>query len=478
MLDPQFRHEPRSSGSHGEEVAGWCELANFAPDPEQRMILDATFAYSGRHNRPTAFEIGVIAPRQNLKTGLLKQAALGWTFHLGVPLLVWTAHESATATESFNDLKALIEGSRYLSREVKRIREGQGKELIELKGSRRIVFRARTKMAGKGLTGDVVVLDEAFALHPSHMGSLLPTLATRPRSQVVYASSAGYPASGVLRGVRERGRKGVGSKLAYYEWGDANPDGSHDPCATDGCEHHPGTPGCCYDDEARWARIMPALGRRIEVDKIRDFRAAMTPEEFGREFMGRWEDPIADDGDGITAVVWLACEDASAAPSGPLSWAVDVSPGGTWASVVVCGDGVLELVERRRGTDWLPGRLAELADDHHVTGFACDPQGPLGQILPALNSANVPLAMVDGRDSVRACGALAQAVRDRTVRHRGGSEFLSAVSGATRRRVGDGWKWARVDSSADISPLVAATLAHWAHLDGRDTPIEPDIFFV
>ena len=41
---------------------------------------------------------------------------------------------------------------------------------------------------------------------------------------------------------------------------------------------------------------------------------------------------------------------------------------------------------------------------------------------------------------------------------------MAAVGGASRRTVGDGWKWSRKDSTVDVSPLVAATYAHWMWL--------------
>ena len=34
------------------------------------------------------------------------------------------------------------------------------------------------------------------------------------------------------------------------------------------------------------------------------------------------------------------------------------------------------------------------------------------------------------------------------------------MAGAEKRKVGDSWLWSRKDSSVDISPLVAVTLAH------------------
>ena len=63
----------------GPEVGDIARLAGFDPDPEQQLVLDQLFAFD-RHGASVAFEVGVIAPRQNLKTAVCKMAALGWLF--------------------------------------------------------------------------------------------------------------------------------------------------------------------------------------------------------------------------------------------------------------------------------------------------------------------------------------------------------------------------------------------------------------
>jgi hypothetical protein len=68
------------------------------------------------------------------------------------------------------------------------------------------------------------------------------------------------------------------------------------------------------------------------------------------------------------------------------------------------------------------------------------------------------------REVVQACGRFFDAVMDsRTLRHGGDAALDAAVAGAIRRDLGDGWAWARKGTSVDISPLVACTLASWAH---------------
>ncbi len=61
-------------------------------------------------------------------------------------------------------MEILITGCAPLARRVKKISYGNGEEAIELQTGQRLIFKARTKTGGRGLSGDKVVLDEAFAL--------------------------------------------------------------------------------------------------------------------------------------------------------------------------------------------------------------------------------------------------------------------------------------------------------------------------
>ena len=252
------------------------------------------------------------------------------------------------------------------------------------------------------------------------------------------------------------GRAGEQAAAAYLEWCDPDPPA----CAVDGCEHGYGTAGCSPGRPGPVAPAMPALGRRITEDIMLAFRqSGMPPDEFSREFLGWWEDP-ADSTDDLTGAEWAAPRRRTARRA---IW----SPPPTWHQRgVVVGGGVrrriLELVEHRRGTSWLPERLAELRDRHRIAEIGIDPAGPAGSLLPDLERAGAgspprraghgPRVRGDG-DSRRRCGCAT-----------GEPALMAAVGGASRRTVGDGWKWSRKDSTVDVSPLVAATYAHWMWL--------------
>lgn len=462
LVEPAFKTFPPYSQTLGPEVADLAALAGFAPDPEQRLALDLIFALNDQ-GKSAAFEFAVVVARQNLKTGVFKQAALGWLFITDQRLVVWSAHEFSTTQEAFRDMAALIEGCSYLSRRVKRIYRGNGDESIELMSGQRLLFKARTKTGGRGLTGDKVVLDEAFALQPDHMGSLMPTLSVRPDPQLVYGSSAGLARSEVLRKIRDRGRSGNASRLAYLEW-----------CAEQGlrcqespCRHEFGADGCVLDRRDLWKAANPLLGRTrpngtsLTYEYVAAEREALPPEEFARERMGWWDDPAVGEpafGPGF----WEACATTISPQSPPGSLAVAVSFDLTKAAIAAAAqDGEethVKPLQHGPGTGWIVQRAKQLQDQYGPE-VLIDGRGPAAMLIEPLQQAGVRLRVVDTREVLDACAGLFDLVRERKVRHQSYDELDAAVTAAVKRDVGDRWAWGRRKSSSDISPLEAVTLA-------------------
>lgn len=415
-------------------------------------------------------------------TRTLQAVVLADVFLFGADLVVWTAHLFNTAQEAFRDLEALITGAPHLSRRVKKIRHENGGESIELMNGARIAFMARSASAGRGLSGDRVILDEAFALEAAQMGALLPTLSARPNPQVVYASSAGHAKSDILRSVRDRGRRGGDPSLVYLEW--CAPDGT---CASELCEHLAGTRGCAADDPANWQKANPAMGTRIDPDYIAAERRALPAGEFIRERMGWWDEAV-DQTVPIPLEEWDLCADRSSRITSAKIWALDVTPNGTKATIAVAGlrsDGRphVELVESRPGTGWVVDRIVQLSREHQtkqirigdrrLAGVLIDPTGPAAELLPQFREFAVNPYIVTARDLAGACGGLQSAVRERGVVHIGQEQVRDALSNAVRRDIGDGgWGFARRKSEADISPIVAVAVAlHGLRVSNTAKPV-------
>jgi hypothetical protein len=484
VTEPAYRSVPAYSRTLGPEVADLARLAGFGPDPEQELALDAIFAIDGA-GRSVAFEAAVVACRQNIKTGLFKQCALGWLFVTDQRLVVWSAHEFATTQEAFRDLDELITGSDVLRRRVKHIYRGNGDESIELIGDRRLIFKARTKGGGRGLSGDKVVLDEAFALQPMHMGALLPTLSARPDPQVLYGSSAGLAESAVLRGVRDRGRAGKDARLAYLEW--CSRPAAEVCDAGVKCTHQLETPGCGCDDPANWHHANPQLGGRISMETIAAERRALPPAEFIRERMGWWDDP-AEDPHPFPVDAWGLRLDVDAPrPDGP-ALAVAVTRDRALAAIGSAGrvDGVshVDVLDHRAGTGWIVNRAVEVYDEVGACALVLDPTGPAGALEKDLTEkdengiarfatkpgpAERRLVIVTAREYAQACGALVDDVTNDRIRHRDRRELNAAFGVVRTRPLADAYAWSRKDSPGDICPAEAVTLArHGYALYGRD----------
>jgi hypothetical protein len=463
LIAPAYHWTPPRSDTAGGEVADLCAAVNFTPDPEQQLILDAAFA------TPVVRDIGIVAPRQNLKTGVLKMMALGWLFLTEERLTVWSAHEFSTAQEAFRDMCVLLESHPDLEREVLAIHRASGGEAIELKGDRRLRFKARTKGGGRGLTGNRIILDEAMYLRPDHMGALIPTLRAVRDPQLVYAGSAGLLESAEWRRIRDRGRAGDDDALAYVEWGDPQ---SWTGCA-DGCTHAFGMPGCALDDEARWWATNTALtAGRITVDTLRADRRTLPWLEFARETLGWWEDPPADGVDEALAN-WPACAAPTATLSDPVHLGIDVSPNMASGAIVAAGwDGVrtvVEVVEHRRGTAWIPDRLAELVEAHKPASVGLVAGSPAAALMPDLPDTVTELKAAE---TTAACATFARAVTDEQVAHLDQAPLNDAVAAGRRKFSGDGWRWSRRDSDGDIAPLYAATVARHL-LTCQPPPVDP-----
>lgn len=476
LVEPAYLHVPEYAITLGPEVADLARLANFPADPEQELILDAMFAEK-ETGEPAADEVDVIAARQNIKTGALKIACLGWLYVLELRLIIWSAHEFAASREAFRDLDELIAGAPSLSRQVERTNRSHGEEAIELYGNRRVLFKARSKGAGRALSADRTVLDEAYALQSMHMGALLPTMSARPGAQLVLASSACRPESAVLRDHVARGRAGTDPTQAYLEW--CAPPAAQACDDGDGCDHAKGHPGCGCDKPELWMRANTAVTRgRMKVATIASERRKLPVGEFMRERMG-WHDlPIVkvEEAPPIDADRWADLEDPRSRLLRVGAFAIEVSLDRTSTTIVAAGPAPVslergrptgrvhvEVVQDGRGTGWVLAQCLELDATHGPAPFVLDAGGPAAVLIEPLREAGLDVVEYGARDVARAAAGLVDAVNQGLVTHGPDGLLAAAVEGAKRRPLGDGgFAFGRRSSTEDVTPLVAASLAYAA----------------
>lgn len=460
---PRFRWIPPRDGSRLATVEGVAAKIGRSLDPAQRLAVDVLTS-SWADLRPATLEACIVAPRQNLKTYCLENIVLARLLHPKAAdrLVIWSAHEVATAQETFGAILDLADRFPWLGQQIAGTSRSPGRESIRFANGSRLRFRARIKTGGRGLAGDLIVLDEAFALADEHMGSLLPILSTRARGQVIYGSSAPRADSRILRRIMDRGRAGGPGAPAYVEWSSEGSLLKPGCAAGRDCAHYQGTPGCVLDDETRWAQANSGyVYGRISIDYLRAERVALPPGEFARERMG-WADELDAAARPITDDDWAAVLVDGDRPEAVEVFFVAVAPEQAAAAVAAAwwdGEGRprLEVVDTRPGTAWLPARCAELErrypgaswwDDGEAAGAARDEIAAAG---PGVARAK-PGSMAD------ACGKLQRLVRDRALTVQPAPPLDVAFRGAVRRDVGDGrWTWTQRKSTTDIAPLIAVT---------------------
>jgi len=439
---PRVRSVPQFQSSRGEEACDLARAVGIVPDPWQEQVIHD--ALGERENgRWTSFEVGAIVPRQNGKGTLLEIRELAGLFLFDEQLILHSAHEFKTAAEAFRRVLAPIENNDFLRKHVKKVRTSHGEEGVELKNGNRLRFVARSTGSGRGFSGDCVILDEAYNLPGTAMAALLPTMSARPNPQLWYTSSAPLDESETLIRLRDRGRAGTEQRLAYFEFSA--------PADAD------------LDDQDAWAQANPALGIRISPDFVAMERSAMGEVEFARERLGISGD--ARRSYVIDPAMWATLADVTSRALDPVAFAFDVTPDSSSTAIASAGrraDGRLhvEVVDQHRGTGWAVDRLVELVGRWRPCAVMADPSSPAGALFATLAERGVEVVPVGARDMGKACGDFKNRVTEGQLAHLGQPALSAALDGARPRPVGDtAWAWHRRDSSVDISPLVAATLA-------------------
>ncbi len=444
--------------SAGAEAVELAESAGLFLDEWQRFALDVALGETVL-GKWAAFEVALLVARQNGKGSVLEAFELACLFLFGDELILHSAHEFKTAQEAFRRILVLIENTDDLRKKVRRVRTSHGDEGVELLDGRRLRFVARSTGSGRGFTGDKVIMDEAYNLGPESMGALMPTMSARPNPQFWYTSSAPMATSSQLHAVRERALLGGGGRLAFMEWSAADDANPHDVDAV--------------------AQANPGLGIRIDLDFVEAEREALSTEVFRRERLGIPDKPLGGAGSVIARSLWDEGEDSSSQIDGETWFAVDVSPDRSAASIAAAGRRSdrrmhVELIERRLGTSWVVGRLVELLERWGQRPIVLDPGSAAGSLLGELDQAGVEVRKTTAREYAQACGLFFDDVAEHRQRHMAGQPVLvAAVVAATQRPLGDAWAWDRRRSGADISPLVACTLANWM---AQNAPGESEMF--
>jgi hypothetical protein len=466
VVPPRVRSVPEYSFTSGVEAVELAESVGLVPDDWQRAAVFDILAEDDA-GKWAAFESAVIVPRQNGKGTIFEVVQLADLFLFSSAqrdfLAIHTAHEFKTAQEAFRRLLFWVENTDWLRKKVKRVSTAHGEEGIELLNGARQRFLARSSGSGRGFSCDRLGYDEAYHLPEETVAASLPALSARPNPSVIYASSAprGDQYGIVLRRVMRRGRQEPEHR------DEPKPEKDRNLCYIE----YSADPKADLDDPAARLQANPGASSPRGVPSLEYMekeRAGMSEVAFARERLG-----ILDEHEGASVVdldVWDTLTEVGAQPLDPVAFAIDVNPDSSFTSIAVSGttaDGKLfcSVVDRRRGTGWVVDRVEDLRDKWNPTSITLDAIGPAGSLLPAFAERGVEIDVVTMTQYGQACGAFKTAVDEKRVVHEGQSGLRAALETARKRPLGESglWGWHRRDTT-DITPLVAVTLASFAHV--------------
>jgi phage terminase large subunit-like protein len=419
--------------------------------PHQRLVADIATEVDP-DGRPYYGQVIVSLPRQCGKTTLSLALELHRALMWGDPqAIAYTAQTGMDARQKLmRDQVPLVEGS-PIYKAVRQIYRANGSEAIIFRNGSRIDPLPNTPSAGHGRTLDFGVIDEArFDADDTREAALLPAMITRPQAQLLVISTPGDQRSAYFRRKVEEGRRAVErgdtTGVAFFEWG-AGEDVD-------------------IDDPAVWHRVIPAMNLTIDEEAIRQRRATMPEGEFRREHLGQW---TTVDESILPARLIERVLDEEAAPSGTLCFGIDVAMDRSWAAIAVADEtGTVELVEHREGVSWVVDRALGLWRQHRGA-LIIDGYSPANSIVDRLETGGIPVTRYTVRDMTAACGVFYDAILEQTIRLRPHPSLEAAIASVQRKHVGSGWLWSRTTDAADLSPIFAATLAHY-HATNRKNP--------
>ncbi len=407
--------------------------------------------------------------RQNGKSWLLKVVAL-WAMAMGHARMVLGAAQSLDiARESWQGAVELADGADDLRAEIAKngVRRANGEQTLTLTSGARYRITAATRSAGRGLSVDLLILDE-LREHRDWLAwsALSKTTTARPNALTVPISNAGDDGSVVLNALREAAIAGTDDGLGLFEWS-----------APDDCE---------LDDPDGWAWSNPALGHVPSIERtIRGELTTDPPAVFRTERLCQRVDQL--DG-AIDLAAWKSAGD----PTGTLEsvrerigLVVDVAPDGqhvtaigaavlddgrvrvevlgAWDSTEVARrelfgqGGALATMDALRNPGDDPGLFA-LVRPYVVGWFPGGPAGALGAEFKALGKAAKDeidrgtkpsrrlcpdVVGLEGVDVAQACQGLADMVRAGRVLHPNDELLNAHVGGAQKLFTGDGWRFVR-----------------------------------
>lgn len=447
--------------------------------PWQRYVADVALEIDPYTGLFVYRGVDLLVPRQSGKTSLMLPVAVHRGMAWQKQRIIYGAQTGTAAREKWEDDQLPLLNDSPLKGKY-RVRRANGREAIIWLATRSIHgLTTNAEKASHGKTLHLALLDEYFAqVDYRQDGAVGPAMITVPMAQKWRFSTAGTSKSVPLNAMRKVGREAIEdgrpTTIAFFDW-----------TAADGADRA---------DPATWRSCMPALCpapvrgvcRCSRVWRHTVVESAIAAEleskseslaDFDRPYLNitREDDEVDVDPNVPPIEAWNLLANALA-PGGPIvAGAIDITPLRDHAAISIAGegpDGLVRLVciEHAPGTEWLLRKILEIHGKLGPVAWVLDEKSQANTLIQALAQENIHrmgteparghLWIPTVSEYSAACGDLAARIVAGRVVHPGQDALTAALLGARTRPLGDGsWGWGRKVGAADISPLVAHTLA-------------------
>lgn len=456
----------------------------------------------------------LLVARQNGKSLVMQVLALWRIFIDASRMVIGTAQNLDIAEEQWQAAVDMAQDDPDLAEKIAHVHRSAGKYALRLVGGERYKVATANRKGGRGLSGDLVLMDE-LREHTNweSWSAVSKTTLARPYAQLWAASNAGDAASIVLAFLRRQSHAALGNPddlqdLATIEipdefMGEDDDDDETGFTAADalgslGIFEWSAKPGRSKWDRTGWQEANPSMNHDMgDPTKKLTERAiaaavATEPERVVRTEVlcqwletsalgpfpeGQWEralDPQSRRGEGER-----------------VTYCVDVSHDRSTAHIGVAtrrADGKMhvEVVASRSGTGWIVPWFTERANKDDPPVVALQGTGaPVSSLLSPLEQVEGLTVHAwtggelgkgfgtfydllrgfapDESDDPDAPGADPDALQDPLLLHRRQPNLDLAAGQAVTKPAGDGILLDRARSPVDIAPLVAVIGAVWVY---------------
>ena len=456
-LEPRL-HTPWLKGeSRGHEIAELAERIGQPLLPWQRLLLDdmSTVDENGMFIKKSSL---VLLARQSGKSHMMRMRMLAGLFCFDEENILMMSSQRKMAIRSLEIMVMIVERNDFLLKQVKggkidtAWRRTTGNEGLHLENGNRIEVIAANSDSARGLTADVLWIDELREVGEAAMDASKSTTLTRPNSQRFYTSNAGSAESEVLIHMRERSMMKPPRSLGFYEYS-----------APENCD--------IWDRKA-WAMANPSLGILISEEAVEETIATSTVVAARTETLcqfvntgltspwtpGSWED--------------LADKDMQMNPGMTVMFAFDVDPHTrrsaslvagallpdgrialqllqTWESLIAVDELQIAVDIKKKCDEWHP-RL--VLHDSYTTAA----------IAERLKNSGVAVEPVVGAQFYTACSTFKDAMDNKRLVHAGQEVLDQQMLNVASSSKDTGWRIVRKKSAGSVAAPIglAMTVLH------------------